>query len=323
MRRDRKAWLAVTMFVWLVVCSAGVSANEVAWEAYMAAGQAFSKDNRFAEAEAQYRKAIAEAKQFGPNDTRLANSLNNLAALYQTQGKYAQAELLFKQSLEYLERAIGPQHPLLATALTKLAWLYYATAQYDLAEPLYRRSLTIIEKTSGPEHPSAAEVLNNLAGLLTVRGSYAEAEPLFLRSLTIREKRYGAQHPEMVVCLRNYAELLRKTNREKEADKMEARAETILKRQGKATRMNAPGEPPELRETTVQIMGRSCEYDAAEIEQTVRRFAGIEEIRFAHERGRVLIRHHAGMVSPEQLVEAVEQAMVMGWNCHARLARSG
>lgn len=80
-------------------------------------------------------------------------------------------------------------------------------------------------------------------------------------------------------------------------------------------------EPRALRETTVQIMGRSCEYDAAEIEEAVRRVAAIEEIRFIHERGRVLIRYQAGAVSPEQLVEAVERAMVMGWNCTARLAR--
>jgi len=78
----------------------------------------------------------------------------------------------------------------------------------------------------------------------------------------------------------------------------------------------------ELRETTVQIMGRSCEYDAAEIEQAVWRLAGIEEIKFIHEKGRVLIRYQAEKVSPEQLVEAVERAMVMGWNCHAQLARS-
>jgi copper chaperone CopZ len=87
--------------------------------------------------------------------------------------------------------------------------------------------------------------------------------------------------------------------------------------------MSLGGETRELRETTVQIMGRSCEYDAAEIEEAVRRFGGIKEVRFIHERGRVLIRYQSGMASPEQLVEAVERAMVMGWNCHARIARSG
>jgi copper chaperone CopZ len=167
------------------------------------------------------------------------------------------------------------------------------------------------------------EALNNLGAILAAQGRYGEAEPLFLRLLAIKEKTVGSEHVELVVTLRNYAELLRKTSREKEAVKVEARVEDILHGRSNATLISAPQEAPELRETTVQIMGRSCEYDAAEIEQTVRRLDGIEEIRFAHERGRVLIRHQAGAASPEQLVEAVERAMVMGWNCHARLARSG
>ncbi len=298
-------------------------ADEQSWDAHMSAGNQFAAQGRYDEAEAEFLNAAAEAKGFGPRDTRLATSLNNLASLYQAQGKYTQAELLYQQSLGGLAGALGPEHPFLAAALTNLAWLYYSTAQYERAEPLYRRSLAIIEKASGPEHPSSVEVLNNLGALLAAQGRYAEAEPLFLRSLAIRERTVGPEHMELVICLRNYAELLRKTSREKEAAAVEARAEAILKRTGKATLMSLGGESREMRETTVQIMGRSCEYDAAEIEETLRRFAAVEEIRFIHERGRVLIRYQAGMASPEQLVEAVERAMVMGWNCHARVARSG
>lgn len=298
-------------------------ADGQSWDAHMSAGNQLAAQGRYEEAEDRYVEAIEEAKTFGPKDTRLATSLNNLASLYQAQGKYTQAELLYQQSLGCLEGALGPEHPFLAAALTNLAWLYYATAQYDQAEPLYRRSLAIIEKASGPEHPSSVEVLNNLGALLAAQGRYAEAEPLFLRSLSIREKTVGPEHVEMVICLRNYAELLRKTKREREAISVEDRVEAILKGKGKATLMSSRGETREFRETTVQIMGRSCEYDVAEIEEAVRRFGGIEEIRFIHERGRVLIRYQAEAVSPEQLVEAVEQAMVMGWNCHARIARSG
>jgi tetratricopeptide (TPR) repeat protein len=298
-------------------------ADGQSWDAHMSAGNQLAAQGRYDEAEAEFLNAAAEANGFGPHDTRLATSLNNLASLYQGQGKYIQAELLYQQSLGCLEVALGPEHPFLTAALTNLAWLYYATAQYERAEPLYRRSLAIIEKASGPEHPSSVEVLNNLGALLVAQGRYAEAEPLFLRSLAIREKTVGPEHVELVICLRNYAELLRKTNREKEAIAVEGRVEAILKKRGDATLMNFPGESRELRETTVQIMGRSCEYDAAEIEETVRRFAAVEEIRFFHERGKVLIRYQAGMASPEQLVEAVERALVMGWNCHARIARGG
>ncbi len=36
---------------------------------------------------------------FGPNHPQVATSLNNLALLYQAQGKYAEAEPLYKRAL--------------------------------------------------------------------------------------------------------------------------------------------------------------------------------------------------------------------------------
>ena len=73
----------------------------------------------------------------------MATSLNNLAALYQTQGQYAEAEPLYKRALAISEKALGPDHPDVATSLNNLAELYHAQGQYAQAEPLYKRSLAI------------------------------------------------------------------------------------------------------------------------------------------------------------------------------------
>ena len=42
-------------------------------------------------------------------------SLNNLAALYQAQGNYAEAAPLYRRSLANREKALGPEHPQVAT----------------------------------------------------------------------------------------------------------------------------------------------------------------------------------------------------------------
>jgi hypothetical protein len=47
----------------------------------------------------------------GPDHPDVATSLNNLAALYRSQGKYAEAAPLFQRSLVILEKALGPDHP--------------------------------------------------------------------------------------------------------------------------------------------------------------------------------------------------------------------
>ncbi len=51
-------------------------------------------------------------------------ALNNLAGLYDDQGRYAEAEPLYKRSLAIREKALGPDHPDVATALNNLAELY-------------------------------------------------------------------------------------------------------------------------------------------------------------------------------------------------------
>ena len=40
-----------------------------------------------------------------------ALSLNNLAFLYKTQGKYAEAERLLLRTLKILEQSVGGEHP--------------------------------------------------------------------------------------------------------------------------------------------------------------------------------------------------------------------
>ena len=98
--------------------------------------------------------------------------------LYRDQGRYADAEPLYKRSLAIYEKALGPDHPHVATALNNLAQLYQAQGRYADAEPLYKRSLAIYEKALGPDHPDVATSLNNLAELYQAQGRYADAEPL-------------------------------------------------------------------------------------------------------------------------------------------------
>ena len=144
-------------------------------------------------------------RRWGPSTPTWARALNNLAALYRAQGRYAEAEPLYRRSLAIREKALGPEHPDVGTALNNLALLYQAQGRYAEAEPLYRRSLAIREKALGPEHPDVGTALNNLAVLYRAQGRYAEAEPLYRRSLAIHEKALGPEHPDVGTALNNLA----------------------------------------------------------------------------------------------------------------------
>ena len=116
-----------------------------------------------------------------PNDQTeidLANKLDKQANLYYKQGRYAEAEPLYKRSLAIREKILGSDHPVVSNSLYYLARLYDNQGRYTEAEPLYKRSLTIDEKVFGPEHKYIATNLYNLAVLYNKQGRYAEAEPL-------------------------------------------------------------------------------------------------------------------------------------------------
>ncbi len=59
----------------------------------------------------------------GPEHPAVAAGLNNLGGLYHAQGKYAEAEPLYRRSLAIVENALGSEHPNVGTALENYAAL--------------------------------------------------------------------------------------------------------------------------------------------------------------------------------------------------------
>ena len=73
-------------------------------------------------------------------------SLNNLGALYVTQGNYAEAEPLYRRALAIIEKALGPEHPNLATSLENYAALLRKTGRADEAAEMEARAKAIRAK---------------------------------------------------------------------------------------------------------------------------------------------------------------------------------
>jgi tetratricopeptide (TPR) repeat protein len=68
------------------------------------------------QAEPLYQRALAiREKMLGPDHPHTAQSLNNLALLYHSQGKYEQAEPLYQRALAIDEKALGAEHPTTVT----------------------------------------------------------------------------------------------------------------------------------------------------------------------------------------------------------------
>ena len=223
----------------------------------------------------QYAEAVPIAervlamreKELGPEHSKVATALNNLAALYNNLVRYADAEPLYKRALAIDERALGPDHPGIAAALNNLAELYRRQNRFVDAVPLYERAIAIREKALGPDHPEVGKSLNNLAVLYfnqgrfseaeqlykrvlvisetdsddtslgrslsnlavlyDAQGRYGEAEPLYERALAIYEKMLGPDHPQIAYPINNLAVLYVNMGRYPDAERLYKRALAI------------------------------------------------------------------------------------------------
>ncbi len=109
MTKAKTRWLPVGVLCLAFLPSCVVDEGST-WEAQIAAGSKAFQRGDYPEAERQFEPALKTAEGFGPQDPRLARSLNNLALLYYAQGDYAEAEPLYKRALAISEKALGRDH---------------------------------------------------------------------------------------------------------------------------------------------------------------------------------------------------------------------
>ena len=134
----------------------------------------------------QYLKRI-----LGPEDPEIATSINNLAMLIESQGKYEEAKQLFNESLAIRKGVLGPEHPDLANSYNNMAGLLESQGKYQEAKLFYNKALVIRKKTLGIDHCDTATIYNNLATMLVKEESeYQSAELYYIKEHYLYTKKY-------------------------------------------------------------------------------------------------------------------------------------
>ncbi|KAK9803394.1 hypothetical protein WJX72_004936 [[Myrmecia] bisecta] len=114
---------------------------------------------------APYEAELASRiKALGPDHVEVAESLSNLAILYNSRGEWDKAQPLYERALAIWEKKCGPEHPDVAHTLTDLAVLHLEQGRDDVGRPLLERALRIQEKALGPDHADVIairDVLNS------------------------------------------------------------------------------------------------------------------------------------------------------------------
>jgi non-specific serine/threonine protein kinase/serine/threonine-protein kinase len=189
-------------------------------EDLMGLGIVFAQRKQFAQAESLMKRSITvQERQLGRDNADPA-SLNNLAGVYWSMGRYEDALPLQERVRRTFEQTLDPSHPDIATAYSNLGETYWKLGRFAEAESLFHRSIAMKEKRLAPGNPSLAITLHSMAGLLRDEGKRSEAETAYRRALDIRVRAFGPKNDDVIETATALAEVLRASGRAREADSL-------------------------------------------------------------------------------------------------------
>ena len=95
-------------------------------------------------------------KNLGEDHTSVANTYNNMAFVYDTQGKLDEKMKLYSKSLEIKKKNLGENHTSVANTYNNMALVYSQQGKLDEAIKLYNKSLeiTFLAKVLAPSSSS-------------------------------------------------------------------------------------------------------------------------------------------------------------------------
>jgi tetratricopeptide (TPR) repeat protein len=196
----------------------GPSSSQV--EGLVVRGESARQAGNLVEAEALLRQALKlrEAQPSNDSGLEIAVIANNLGLVLQDGGQYAEAEDLYRRSMEINTRVLGPKDVALADNLLNLAILDKLRRRPQDALPLARQALAIYEEHYGKSHARVGTALNNLAAILQDLRRLDEAEPLARQALAIDEATYGSESRDVMVRLDRLGSILEDKNQPKAAE---------------------------------------------------------------------------------------------------------
>lgn len=209
----------------------GESGNNAALlaNAYNDLACSLHKQGLTSQAEPLHRRSLELRRSlFGEIHISILQSLNNIALLYQDQGRLDDSETALRDILvrgqwiytKYEVRAALPLHNLGSLLLTKES---YSESAYLLDNSLTRRLHLLPDK-----HPDLARSLAERGRLLHAQRRLDEAEADYRKSAEELSRTLGPKHPDRLAVVNNLAALLAELGKEREAETLWREALTQL-----------------------------------------------------------------------------------------------
>lgn len=180
-----------------------------AQQLYETAGE-LSESGKGREAVASAEKALALRESIlGDKSYSYAESLGQLARIYEAMTQYDKAIPLFERALKITQEGLGANHPNCALTLVHLARLHRTRRQYAASEKLLRQALDIWKTGVGEENSFYIQLSNDLADSQAQQRNSTAAETTARKTLELADARFGKRSTEYAGALATLAKIYR------------------------------------------------------------------------------------------------------------------
>jgi len=201
--------------------------HQMKWlAAYHDASDSFDRYN-YPAAEGALRGILPQAEKWWPNGKQLADTLNLLALVYDSENRPKEAEPLCERAIEIFEKQTPMPEMDLAKAYANEGTVFMHEGRADAAQHRFNEALAIYRKNPSAAGPELGSVMHNLGVLSAVTGKVAEAQPLLEQAVKIYEQTLPSNSSDLAQGYLDLAEDYRVQGRIKDADDYDRKALAI------------------------------------------------------------------------------------------------
>jgi len=168
--------------------------------------------------EAQEKAVALRRRELGDSNPDTLYSIHNFAYLRRVQGRFDEAEALYREALDGFQRVLGEDHERTLIAVGNMGVMLELRGQLAEAEAYYRRAAEGLDRLKGPEDFDTLAAVGNVGFILQLQNRTEEAAPYYEHVLEARRRVLGPEHNSTLIAMNNMAHLQMTRGRLEEAE---------------------------------------------------------------------------------------------------------
>jgi tetratricopeptide (TPR) repeat protein len=161
----------------------------IAWILESSLGRTYSGTSEYNAMLEHHAKSLElRRKVYGEDDPSTASGYNNVAAAYNSLGRFPEALATHRKAQAIREKVLGPEHPDSAMSMGNIGSQYFQVGNLEEALKHANAALANAKRTLPVKHLTNLVSLSNRASILAELGRYEESEASYEELLAILRK---------------------------------------------------------------------------------------------------------------------------------------